>query len=215
MKPTTPKIAEALDAATEALLVRTLAKVRRGKTLTARELDALRAAARRKGKPAEPAQFAASQSELARMLGVRPALVSYHAKRPGAPAPAAGGLDIAAWRRFLADHGYAITADRAAGLAGAGDAVGAEGSLSKARLSQTLLQNERLQHRITQERAELIPKAMANQIFGRLVAAGRRKCLDVAPRLAELARAGDSDAAATVVRGELVKIWASLAGGNW
>ncbi len=47
-------------------------------------------------------------SELARALGVSRAVIASHRKRPDAPRPVRGTHDVAAWRKYLLDHGRVL-----------------------------------------------------------------------------------------------------------
>lgn len=188
-----------------------LRRVREGTPLTTAQRNLIAREAERGAQPAASGQscvaFAHSKSELAKTLGVSRQLVQAYARHPDAPRPRDDGRhDVAAWRHFLAEHSR---------LPQFADDPGYE-SQTRARAEQILIQNDRLRLKLMREKEQLIPKLLAQQIFGRLVTAAKARCYASIIRFVTLARMADSTTAASeAVRAEMDGIWRSLTDGKW
>jgi hypothetical protein len=197
-QPGEPDADAAIDEILSADLTNLKKRVKSGIPLTARQRETLE---RHHGiSPVK--SFALNQAELARALGVSRQLVNYWLEQPDAPGRLADGrYDVQAWREWKRnrkdDDGEAV-------------------SQKTARARQILLQNERLEMRILAEKKELIPRAVAQQIFAKLVIAAKTRCFSSITQFVTLARiAENSTAASDEIRKEMISIWQEMERGDW
>lgn len=122
-------------------------KVKEGRTLSAGEVNLLRAV--QTGGKAEAQAFAANQVELAALLGVNRKTIQRALKRDGHPGTRADGrYDVNAWREFVIGGSAAEDAE---------DADDTNPAALKAR--NLLLQNERLELQIAVMRGDFVAAA--------------------------------------------------------
>ena len=178
-------------------------KVKGGKTLSKGERDLLQASV--SGGIPSTAEYCDTQDELGRLIGVTRKTIQRWRKLDGSPEPRADGRwHIPSWRQFK--------------ISRQGDDEDEEENpiQSVARARQILLQNERLEMKILEEKKELIPKVVAQQIFSKLILSAKTRCFTSVTRFVTLARmAENSNKAAEEIRKEMILIWQELEKGEW
>jgi len=184
----------------------TAQKLKDGKPLTPKEVEMLEGIiqAADTGEN-QDIRFADNQVALANALSVDRKTIQRWLKKEGNPGCAANGkYDVAAWREFARANGRR-------------DSYGEDDAdAARERAINLLLQNERLRDKILAERGELIPRAVANKIFSKLLLELKARCFSATGRFAQLAKMAPSvELASEEIRKEMVQIWKSLEDGSW
>lgn len=192
-----PEQARKLLEANSILLVKKVVKEK--KPLSSQEIALLQAASRL---PAEDKVWAKTQVELADVLGVERKTIQRWLKIDGNPgARSNGSYAVAEWRTWRVSRrgGEDDTPDQ-----------------TKARAEQLLLQNERLRYKIGREKGSLIPKQVAQKVFGKLLLDAKGRCFSSVSRFVTLARiAKNNDEAHEEIRKEMIAIWKALEEAAW
>ena len=147
-------------------------------------------------------KWAKDQVQLADILGVDRKTIQRWLKITGNPGKKSDGrYAVEDWKSWRASRG------------GDGDDSPDQ---TRARAEQILLQNERLRHKIGEEKKKLIPKAVAQKIFGKLLLDAKNRCFSSTARFVTLARmAKDADEANDELRKEMIEIWKALEDSKW
>lgn len=183
-------------------------KVKGGKPLAPKEVAMLEAiiAGAEAGTAATTAKtYAKSQQELADALGLkdRKTIQRWLKESPNPGTQDDGRYDVTAWREFARNKGHDFDDE-------------GNPSQAEAKAEQILLQNERLRHRIAEEKGLLIPTAVAKETFAKLLMSLKGRSYSGITRLVTLARmAPNSAEAAEEIRKELDAIWQSAEDSKW
>ena len=153
--------------------------------------------------------FVRNQVELAELLGVNRNTIRRWKEEDGCPISRADGrYCVADWKVFARSKGHEIEDDESSS--------GATGSQTKAKAEQLFLQNERLRYKIGLEKEKLIPKFVAQKIFGKLLIDAKSRCFSSVTRFVTLARISkNSEEAHEEIRKEMIAIWKSLEDSKW
>lgn len=184
-------------------------KVANGKTLSSTERALLTAMSEGAEIESEKAAtFAKKQSELATILKLKDRkTIQRWLKEPGNPGKCDDGrYDVMLWRQYAKLKGHDL-----------GDESGESStSATSAKAKQTLLQNERLEMKILEERGDLMPKLIAQKVFSKLLLEAKARCFSATSRFVTLAKMAPTvEAANEEVRKEMVLIWKALEDGAW
>lgn len=178
-------------------------KVQGNKPLSPKELAMLEQIADG-GDGAASKTFAENQVELAGILGVNRKTIQRWIKHEDSPETRSDGrYEVAAWRAFQRQHGRG------------GDGGEDDIDVARAKAEQIILQNERLKIRLKKDRDEVIPKVVAQQIYGKLIMQSKTRCYSSVIRFVTLARMAPNTTEATEsVKRELDEIFKSIAEGK-
>lgn len=183
-------------------------KVKSGKPLTNIERNIVVTMSEADDVPAAVSvAYAKKQSELATILGFKDRkTIQRWLKQPGNPGKRDDGrYDVMAWKAYAKANGHNIPGDD-----------GESHGQTRAKAEQILLQNERLRFRIKQDRGEVIPRTVANEVFGKLLVSAKSRTYASIVRMVTLARLAPNTAlAAEEVKKEVDSIWQSLTDSKW
>jgi hypothetical protein len=119
-----------------------------------------------------------------------------------------GRYDVVAWKAFAKTKGHTFEDDE--------HAEHPHGNATKAKAEQLLIQNDRLRLKLGREKEELIPKALAQQVFSKLLFNAKTRSYSAVIRLVTISRMAQSTTEATEkVKLEIDEIWKSLTDSKW